>query len=335
MVCLNAANRERTSLIMSDAVLYIYTSSYMYTPNISGTVTLTTERAGAPGRLNFKVVKDDVISFQEGDKVTLHYGDVDVFCGYVFKKQRSSDGLINVTAFDQLRYFKNKDTYSYSGLTATELIKRIAADCGMSCGQLSDTGYSIPARVESGVSLMDIAQTAIDLTYEATGNLFVLYDEFGALRLSNVEEMVMDLLICSGSAGDFDYTSSIDEETFNYIKLAYEDGNSGETVFYCASDADLIKKWGKLQYYGKVESGEDGPALAESRLNIYGSKTRKLRISDMAGDNKVRAGCLLPVQMDLGDLDFNSFLLAEKVVHTYQDDVHGMDLTLVGGEFIA
>lgn len=320
---------------MSDVVLYIYTSSYIYTPIISGTVSLTTERAGAPGKLSFKVVKDDVISFQEGDKVTLHYGGLDVFCGYVFKKQRRSDGLINVTAFDQLRYFKNKDTYSYSGLTATELIKRITADCGMSCGQLSDTGYSIPARVESGVSLMDIAQTALDFTYEATGKLFVLYDEFGALRLSNVDEMVLDLLIYPGSARDFDYTSSIDDETFNSIKLAYDDGSSGETVFYCASDAGLVKKWGKLQYYGKVESGEDGSALAKNLLGIYGRKTRRLRISDMVGDSKVRAGCLLPVQMDLGDLDFNSFLLAEKVVHSYQDDVHTMDLTLVGGEFIA
>lgn len=320
---------------MSDAVLYICTSSCMYRPIISGTLTLTTERAGAPGRLSFKVVKDDIISFHEGDKVVFHFGDLNVFCGYIFKKQRSSDGLVNVTAYDQLRYFKNKDTYSYSGLTASELIRRIAADCGMSCGQLSDTLYSIPSRVESGVSLMDIAQTAIDLTYEATGKLFVLYDEFGALRLSNVEEMTLDLLIFSGSARDFDYTSSIDDESFNYIKLASEDGSSGETVFYCASDAELIKKWGKLQYYGKVESGEDGLKLAGSLLGIYGAKTRKLRISDMVGDPEVRAGCLLPVQMDLGDLDFNSFLMAEKVVHTFRDDVHTMDLTLVGGEFIA
>lgn len=328
-------NGERMGILMSDISLYIYTSSYVYTPVVSGAITLTTERAGTPGKMSFKVVKDSVINFHEGDKVTFSYGGSDMFCGYVFKKQRTSDGLISVTVYDQLRYFKNKDTYSYSNLTATELINRIATDCGVFCGKLSDTGYAIPSRVESGVSLMDICQRAIDLTFDATGKLFALYDECGALRLSNIEEMALDLLIHAGAAGDFDYTSSIDDETYNYIKLAYEDNDSGETVFHCASDPELIKRWGKLQYYGKVETGEDGFALANSMLNIYGGKTRKLRISDVVGDVQVKAGCLLPVQMDLGDLDFNSFLMAEKVVHTFDHNMHTMDLTLVGGEFIA
>lgn len=315
--------------------LCIYNNSYVYTPVISGAVSLTTERTGTPGKLVFNVVNDDVISFHEGDKVTFHIDNSDVFCGYIFKKQRTSDVIISVTAYDQLRYFKNKDTYSYSGMTASALIECLAADYGVSCGAFSDTGYYIPSRVESGICLFDIAQTAIDLTYEATGKLFVLYDEYGALKLSNVEEMVCDLLIHKGAAANFSYTSSIDDETYDYIKLAYEDKNSGETVFYCASDKDLINRWGRLQYYGKLESGEDGATLANSLLSIYGSKSRKLRISDVVGEKNIRAGCLLPVQMELGDMDFNGFLMAEKVIHTLQNNVHTMDLTLIGGEFIA
>lgn len=315
--------------------LYIYTSDYKYSPVTAGGISLTLERAGAPGKLSFRVVKDQIISFHEGDMVTLHSGEINVFRGYVFKKQRDSDGTINVLAYDQLRYFKNKDTYTYSYLTASEIISRIAADCRVVCGGFAGTGYQIESRVESGKSLMDIAQTAIELTFEATGRLYVLFDEYGALRLQNVEDMAYDLLIHAGAANDFDYTSSIDDETYTSIKLEYDDGDTGETTFYCASSQELISRWGKLQYYGKVDSGDSGAAIAKSLLKIYGVKTRKLKVNGVIGDVQVRAGCLLPVQMDLGDLDYNSFLMAEKVVHTFMDDIHTMDITLVGGEFVA
>lgn len=315
--------------------LYIYTSEYRYSPVTTGEIILTTERVGVPGKLSFRVIKEQVISFHEGDAVTLHSGDMDVFFGYVFKKQRDSDGTINVLAYDQLRYFKNKDTYTYSDLTASEVISRIAADCGVRCGEFADTGYRIESRVESGKSLMDIAQTAIELTFEATGRLYVLYDEYGALRLENVENMAYDLLIHAGAASDYDYSSSIDDGTYNSIKLEYSGGDSGETAYYCASDQELMNRWGKLQYYGRVDSGDSGAAIAKNLLRIYSAKTRKLKISGTIGDARVRAGYLLPVQMDLGDLEYNSFFLAEKVIHTFRDDIHTMDITLVGGEFVA
>jgi len=319
-----------------DAVdLRIDTSQYSYTPVVSGAVKLTSERAGTPGKLVFSVVKDGVINFHEGDQVRLCLGDLNVFRGYVFKKQRTSNGLIQVTAYDQLRYLKNRDTYTYADWTATRLVSQIAADYGLICGTLEETGYLIPARVESSRSIFDIVQTAIDLTYEASGELFVLYDDFGSLRLGNVGNMVSTLLISAASAGEFDYTSSIDDATYNSIKLASEDESSGETVYYCASNTDLIGQWGLLQYYGRLESGEDGVESAGRMLSLYGKKTRRLQIKDAVGDIQVRAGCLIPIQLDLGDLDFNAYLMVETVTHTFRDGSHTMDLSLVGGEFVA
>ena len=59
----------------------------------------------------------------------------------MFKKQSDKENIINVTAYDQLRYLKNKDTYIYSNKTVSELIEMIAADFNLRVGVLEDTGF--------------------------------------------------------------------------------------------------------------------------------------------------------------------------------------------------
>ena len=41
------------------------------------------------------------------------------------------------------------------------------------------------------------------------------------------------------------------------------------------------------------------------------------------------------VSLNLGDIIANQYLMAEKVVFTFKEDENMMDLTLVGGEFVA
>lgn len=70
-------------------------------------------------------------------------------------------------------------------------------------------------------------------------------------------------------------------------------------------------------------------------LKLYNQKTRNLRISNAIGDNRVRAGSMLVVNLNLGDKKVKNFMLVEKCTHTYKGSEHWMDLTLRGGEFIA
>ena len=59
-----------------------------------------------------------------------------VFYGFVFIKKRDKDGIISVTAYDQLRYLKNKDTYVYTNKTAGEFIQMVASDFNMQTGTI-------------------------------------------------------------------------------------------------------------------------------------------------------------------------------------------------------
>ena len=67
---------------------------------------------------------------------------------------------------------------------------------------------------------------------------------------------------------------------------------------------------------------------------LYDKKTRTLKITNAVGDNRVRAGSMVVVRLDLGDMKLSNFMLVESCRHTWRQDEHWMDLTLKGGEFV-
>lgn len=311
--------------------LLIQNGSTVYQPILEGGIKWETERKGQPGKLTFSVVSDGIINFQEGNAVSLKVDGVKVFYGFVLKKGRDKEKIINVTAYDQIRYLKNKDTYVYSNKTAAELIRMIAADFNLKTGTLADTGFKIGSRIEDNEELINMIQNAIELTLQSKGKLYVLYDDFGSLTLQDVESMKLDLMIDDEAAENFKYTSSIDGETYNKIKLSYENEETGKREIYIAQDSSNINNWGVLQYFETIDDKVNGKAKADALLKLYNKKKRSLTISNAFGDPRVRAGSSIPVNLNLGDIVAKNYMVVEKVTHTFDNDDHVMDLTLKGG----
>ncbi|MCH5186837.1 MAG: peptidoglycan-binding protein [Oscillospiraceae bacterium] len=311
----------------------------IYAPVVVGKMTLTRERSLSPAKLNFEVVKDEHLSFQEGDPVSLRVNGEKAFYGYVFKKERSSDNqTIKVTCYDQLRYLKNEDTIAYANKTYSQLVRMLADDYGLVCGTLEDTGYVIGSRIEEG-PLFDICGNASDLTVINTGNLFVLYDDFGALTLKNIGSMKSDRLIDADTCESFSYSTSIDDNTYNKIKLGHDNDETGEREVYIVQDAETQRSWGVLQYYENNSdlTGQDLNQLGEILLKYYNQKQRKLTIRGCIGDISIRGGSLIPVVLELGDMNVSNYMLVEKVTHNFDNGHHSMDLSIAGirGEFVA
>lgn len=315
--------------------LLIQNGGTVYLPAVEDGVTWDTERKGSPGRLSFSVVKDAGLNFQEGNPVSFRQDGKDVFYGFVFTKRRDKGGLIQVTAYDQLRYLKNKDTVREVGVTASGLLKMLAADFRLQCGEIEDTGYTIESIAEDDQSLFDIILGALDETTQATGKLFVLYDDFGKLCLRNIANMKREFLVDRDVSEDIDYSSSIDSQTYNKVKLAYENSGTGKRDVFIAQDGEAMNRWGVLQYYESVQTETGAAQKADALLKLYNRKTRTLTVKGVLGDVSVRAGTLVPVSLHLGDIVANTFMLAEKVKHTFRENEHLMDLTLIGGDFIA
>jgi hypothetical protein len=321
-------------LLISDS-----TGKKAYLPIIEEGIEWSTERRSTPGKLTFKVVKDDIISFSEGAAVRLKVDGKIVFFGFVFTKKRDKDQIITVTAYDQLRYLNNKDTYVYENKTASQFIKMIAADFALNVGTIEDTGFVIASRVEDNTSLFDMIENALDLTLTNSKEMFVLYDDFGKLTLKNISSMYVGesgayLMIDEETGENFEYTSSIDGDTYNKIKLTYDNDETGKREVYIAQDSSHMNAWGILQYFDTLSDGENGQSKADALLQLYNKKTRNLKITNALGDTRVRAGSMVVINLNLGDMSLKNFMLVEKVKHTFKLDSHFMDLTLRGGEFV-
>ena len=119
------------------------------------------------------------------------------------------------------------------------------------------------------------------------------------------------------------------------MKLTYDNEETGKREVYIAQDGSHINEWGILQYFDTLSKGENGQAKADALLQLYNKKTRNLKITNALGDTRVRAGSMVVVNLDLGDMKLKNFMLVEKVTHKFKLDEHFMDLTLRGGEFVA
>lgn len=323
------------ALLMENLQILIQHGDVVYEPIVEEGVELETERKGSPGKLTFTLVKDNVINFQEGDAVRLTVDDTNLFYGFVFTKNRDKSGTITVTAYDQLRYFKNKDTYTYTNKTASQVIKMLASDFLLNTGTIEDTEFIIASRCESNQTLFDIAQNALDLELTNKKEMYVLYDDFGKICLKNLERMKLGLVIDAETGENFDYTSSIDSDTYNQVKLTYDNSDTGKREVYITKDSSNINKWGILQYYDTIDENTNGTSKADALLELYNKKTRNLKVTNALGDVRVRGGSMIIVQLDLGDVTVQNFMIVEKVTHKFNNKEHLMDLTLIGGEFVA
>lgn len=315
--------------------LMINHNGKLYEPPVLDDFTLTLERKGTPGKLTFTLLRNQDVDFVEGDAVRFRISRTWMFYGWIFEKTTDAEGNIKCTCYDQIRYLKNKDTYVYENKSASELIKMIAKDFNLKCGSIADTKYKIAQKIEEDKSLIDIILNALDETLAMTGKLYVLYDEFGKLTLKNIEDMAFDLVIDNSTIEDFTYKSSIDDEVYNQIKLAYPNKETGKYDIYMTKDSKSIQQWGVLQYYEKIEDPTYGVAMAEELLKLYNKTKRSITIKDAFGDVRVRAGTRIIVNLDLGDYKLKSYMVIESMKHMYKDGRYTMDLTLINKDFSA
>ncbi len=296
---------------------------------------ITWERKEMPGKLTFEAMVEKGFKIVEGNAVLVSVDGVKLFYGFVFTRQKTKSGLMSYTVYDQLRYLKNKDTILYKKKRADELVRLIAGRFGMNCGKLENTGYAMSA-IEDDTSLFDMVQNALDNTLLTKDQMYVLYDKAGSLRLTNVSRMkVNNCLIDSETGEDYTYKTTIDDNVYNQVKLIYENKETGSYDIYIAKSTKSINKWGVLQYLEKIDDPDIGKLKSEACLKLYNQKIRRLTITGVVGNKKVRGGSLVPVILRLGDIKIANYMLVEKVTHTFDNRQHTMDLVLSGGGFSA
>lgn len=291
--------------------------------------TWKTSRIGKPGSFEFTILQASNYMINNGDIVRAKVDGKPLFYGYVFAVGRSQEGIIKVKAYDQIRYLSASDTYVIKNMTAAELVKKIAGDFGLKCGNIVDTKYKIPAMVEDNQKLIDITCKAFDYTTINTGSIYNFYDDFGYLTVKNIKDMKLDIIIGDDSLmTDFSFEKSIDDDTYNRIKLVQDNKKTKKRDVYIAQDSANIAKWGRLQYYQKVDENQNAAQikqLLDQLAKLKNRETKSLKLEAL-GDPSVRAGCYVPILIE--ELSINQLYLIDECSHKFSGDDHTISLEL-------
>lgn len=313
-----------------------YDLSYLCTDEI----TVSTELEGSAAKLTFNVAKNTTdydFSFVEGNNVRLIVDGFNMFNGYIFTKSRDKDNIIQVTAYDQTIYLKNKETYKFEYKTATEIINYICKVFKLKVGTLEDTKYVIETRTEENTELFDMILNAIDLTTVYTGKKFIFYDDFGELTLKSLENMKLPLMLVSDDVNltDFSFKTDIKDDTYNKIKLYIDNENTGKRDIYIYEDSSTQVKWGILQYYEKVPdfyTETQIEELAKQILKLKNRKKQSLSIECIAtgnGEISIRGGNSILVKIDnLGEINVNAWYVVERCTHSFSENKHTISIEL-------
>ena len=260
-------------------------------------IRVTTSRKGA-GKMAFNLYNKGDLRVSKGDIAVLAVDGYTMFRGRVTKSLQNKQKFIKATCHDQiLTLVRNKETYVYENKTADEVVRMIAGDFGLTLGDVASTGFKVPLRVEDIQALLDIIYVAIDLTVINTGNLFVLYDDYGSigstggLTLKNIRTLRINKLISSEEAlEDFEYTEDIGGSTYNKIKLVRDNEYTGRRDVFIEKDSDNIARWGLFQLHEKVSDNlTEGQviSLAQRKLALHNRVTSQFyaAYNERAKDN--------------------------------------------------
>ncbi|EPD52751.1 hypothetical protein HMPREF1210_01131 [Paenisporosarcina sp. HGH0030] len=291
-----------------------------------------TARIGKVGALNVDLILTEPLKHpvNSGDVIRVMDGKEKVFYGYVFEVSFKKEGAVSVKAYDQLKYLMYNDTFVFPSTTATTAIKKIASDAKLKIGILEDTGYKVPGIIEDDKKALDVATKFLDSTLIATNRNFVLFDNFGALDLRNINNMKIaadDFFIGEGSLlFDFNYKKSIDEETYNRVKLVHDNKKTGKREVYIAQDSANIAKWGRLQVFQKVDENMTEAQikdLLDRFIKLRNRETKSLSV-DCLGHWKVRAGSFILIYIE--KLGIKEYFLVNECSHKWSAGVHTMSL---------
>lgn len=317
-------------------IIYNNQTDDYYTPVLEGEITWESRLFGAPGKLECTVVKGDGIDFRNGNTFVLMVNGKRVFKGYAFSKDRNKNPLIDCVVYDQLRYFKNKTTMKYSDVTASELFVLCAKDMTLNVGEVDSSATKLQNRVEEDKEYFEIINTGVQREKASTGEIYVMYDDAGKLCFKNFKNMaVLDRVYDASQMVDFKYTASIDEGTYNVIRIDQVNEEANTVTSIIRQDEQRVKDWGVLQFYAQ---SSEPLSVIESKIDtllpLLSREIRSLSLENVLGDIRVRAGCIIPVSLNLGDMELVSAMLVTECKHKIQGNRHTMDLTVENKTFM-
>ncbi|MDO4459469.1 MAG: M23 family metallopeptidase [Clostridia bacterium] len=352
---------EKPAVITEGAEIIINNGKSKFIPVVYDSISLQRPRAGAPATLKFKIVNDGLLTIDCGNAVSFKWNANKMFYGYIFDIKATSLDTLEITAYDQLRYLKNKETYIFKDKTLGDILKKICEDNGLKVGDVEDTNKKVSLGIaeQSGLDWLKDAQdqTVRPGAENKSGSEYVIFDDFGIVRMvemvpftahtnDNKETKIDQIkMLCSGFVDNtemtgFTWEKSIDDqdEMSTQLKLVYDDKETGKRNVFVYNAEEAQQKYGTLVEYLTGDTWSDETSR-KYYVDIWKNKktdaSKKYSAKGVNGAVDCRGGSYIVVQVDPGLASERSctFMLVEEAKHTFKDGRHTMDLTLRGGAY--
>ncbi len=285
--------------------------------------------ANAAAVLDFVVVKNGMLNFLEGAPVRLRLDGQTVFVGRVFSKRRRQPELIQVRAYDQLRYLQNRDCCMLRDFTPGDLLRRICSENNMQLGKVADCGLRLGAHSFDNRRYLDMLAEVLAEVWQARGRRYFVYDDCGAVCLQSCWDMRVNILLAADCIGGYEYATSIDEKTYNRVKVIYEDKRKGLRKEFVAEDGGKIADWGVLQLVSKnADAKQQTYSRARELLQLYRQRRESLLVLQAPGNIMVRGGSMVGVRLNLGEQLVDCWALVKRAEHLIEQGNCLMNLSL-------
>jgi hypothetical protein len=246
-------------------------------------------------------------------------------------KDRKDNITTTATAFDQKRYLKNSDTRNFPEGTGSNRFSKLCGDFQLKHRIMHPSGVVLSAKIYDSKSIGDMIDDSIDLTLINSGKWYAVRDNFGTLEWLDISALKTDLILGEFSLmTGYSYKTSIDEDTYNQIKLVQENKQTQKRDVYIVRDSGTIARWGLLQHYEKVAEDATETQIrqrADQLMKLKNRVTRSLSI-DALGDFRVMPGNSVWVETKMDDMAISRYMLVHAVSHTIKNRMHTMKVTL-------
>lgn len=293
-------------------------------------------RRGSPARSVMATLIDDPsvggrpdIKVRSGHFFVLAEDKTELFRGLIQTVQKTSQGTINVTAYDNAIFLSNnRDTFSYKKKTLSDIFTDVCKKYGIKYVKPKKIKYKIPVLAKDKTTIYDVLCEAMSLTYKAKGQRYYVSSDKGKLKLVKRSENKAKVVLSCGTDemdGVTSYTLGADiSNTKTRVKLLSKNGKTKVTV----QDKTLEKKIGQRQDIDNSDQNKSKKKLKKEAKQVL--KTAKLTEESLSvtafGESSVISGKCVYVKLPNEKIDRAFYVESDS--HTWDGEQHMMQLTL-------
>lgn len=265
------------------------------------------------------------IDVTKGHHCIFNYNGVELFRGIIMSQGQTQKKQLTFKAYDNGIYLaNNKDTFTYTNKTASEIFKDICTRFGLPYSEVSATSYKVPELTKPKTTAWDAICDALSQDFDSTGTRHYIDSQKGSLRLLTRRENVMVWVLEVGqNVISYNSNASI-EKVKTRIKLLSDEG----TVLAEKRNTALENAIGIMQDIDEPDETLNNAQLQElanTMLEESSAPERSLKLKTL-GIPDVISGigvfCVIPA------LGISKTYYVDEDTHIFKGSYHSMDITL-------